>query len=196
MQLHDRPGGGPRRWRYTLPLLALLAVTAHAAPPSPADTYAGPAGQPGDGPGWQQGGFRGDDGAPATPLPWRQLNPEQRAFLKPLQSQWDRLPPRRQQRMAAQVQQWTQMPPQRQAEIQQRMTRWAQMTPQQRMEAARNAHAFQNMSPQDRQRVAEVFHRFQSLTPEQKQALREKFRAMRQARQNGMAPGASPPRPR
>ena len=85
------------------------------------------------------------DDIKATPLPWSQLNPTQRAMLAPLQSQWDQLPPHRQQRMAAHAEQWMQLPPERRAQIQQRMTRWAQMTPEQQRDAAHGEEAFRAM---------------------------------------------------
>jgi len=177
-----------------LPLAASLASAAIAAPPP--DTipaYAMPQtanNNRGDGLDNQgAGNFN------STPLPWRQLSPEQRAFLMPLKSQWNQLPARRQQRMAGNVEKWRQFPPQRQAQIQQRITRWAQMTPQQRFEAAANARKFQAMPPAERQRLQDAFQRFNSLSPEQRQMLFQKFRAEREARQR-MDGQQHPPPPR
>jgi hypothetical protein len=162
-------------FRMVLPLAALLAGSAIAAPPSQDPDTDGPyAGA--------RGGFA-DGGHRAAPLSWNQLNPQQRAFLKPLRSQWDQLPPWRQQHMAANVEKWQQFPPERQAQIQQRITRWAQMTPQERFQAARGERAFQAMTPGDQKRVQDAYQRFQSLTPEQRRELFQKFRAERQARQ-------------
>lgn len=172
-----------RRLRLLLAMLLTgiaLVGTAMAAPPTPGNPDNATMGETLNPFGPDANGNGRDARVATTPLPWNQLNAQQQAFLRPLQSQWDQLPPRRQQRMVGNVEHWSQLPPERQAQIQQRISHWAQMTPQQRQQAARNARRFQNMSPEDRQRVAEVFHRFQQLTPEQKQALREKFRRMRQ----------------
>ncbi len=162
--------------RTALLLFALLASAAWAAPPrdtQPADLGTRPAGVHDD-------AFNdGADDAKAAPLPWNQLNANQREMLAPLQSQWDRLPPRRQQRMATHAEQWAQLPPERREKIQHHLERWAQMTPEQRRDAARNEHAFQSMAPADRQRVQEAFRRFQSLSPEQRKLLIQRFRAER-----------------
>jgi hypothetical protein len=160
-------------------LAALLANAAWAAPPPEAmqpDT------------GMQSVGIHGDafddgkDNEKTTPLPWNQLNSDQRGMLAPLQSQWDRLPPRRQQRMAAHAEHWNQLPPERREQIRQHLAHWAQMTPEQRRDAAQNEHAFQSMAPADRERVQEVYKQFQSLTPEQQQILKQRFREQRAAR--------------
>jgi len=163
------------RWyRIVMPLVALLAGSAIAAPPAQPQDADAPYSD-------ARGGFDdGTDNIKPSPLPWSQLSPEQRAFLMPLKSQWNQLPARRQQRMAGNVEKWRQFPPQRQAQIQQRITRWAQMTPQQRFEAAANARKFQAMPPAERQ---------------QRQMLFQKFRAEREARQR-MDGQQHPPPPR
>jgi len=183
-----------RLWRValTLSLASLLAAPAIAAPPGDAnDPYAGSQ------PGWSRGSRATDDRHAGRfnrqPLPWSQLDAQQRAFLGPLKSHWDQLPPMRQQRIAARVQRWTQLPPERQAQIRGNIARFAQMSPEQRREAARGERNFQAMAPEDRQRVMEARRRFlESLTPEQRQALREKFRAEREARQHMRQQGQDP----
>jgi len=184
---------GLRWFVRTLPVAGLLAGAAIAAPPPDTiPSYALPQ---------TVNSYRGDgfnDGADKfnpTPLPWRELSPEQRAFLMPLKSQWNQLPPRRQQRMAGNVGKWMQLPPERQAQIQQRITHWAQMTPEQRFEAANNERRFQAMSPAERQRLQDAFQKFKSLSPEQRRILLQKFRAQREGRQR-MEGGQRPPQPR
>jgi Protein of unknown function (DUF3106) len=191
MRFRDTRFPDLRRFALALPLAAALAGSAIAAPPP--DTipaYAMP----------QTANNGRDDGlnesasnSNPAPLPWRQLSPEQRAFLMPLRSQWNQLPPRRQQRMAGNVEKWRQLPPERQAQIQQRITHFAQMTPEERFQAANNERRFQAMPPEERQRLQDAFQRFKSLSPEQRQLLLQKFRAQREARQK--MGGQQQPRP-
>lgn len=173
-----------RTQRFALLLSLLLAGAAWAAPLPPPDV-----------PPQSNLPERSDlfeDGAgnaKAAPLPWRQLNPAQRAMLAPLQSQWDQLPPHRQRRMAAHAEHWMQLPPERREQMQQHLARWARMTPEQRHDAARGERAFSAMPQADRQRVLDAYQRFQSLNPEQRKALMRRFREQRAARR-GMHPPA------
>ena len=169
MRNDDKRAAGGRRVMLAAPFALLLAGVALAVPPQvgPDTAAAAP--------------------VAAAPLPWSQLNRQQRDFLQPLQGQWDSLPPQRQQRMAGKVANWQRMPPEKQARIQQRLAQWAQMTPEQRRQAARNRQRFQQMTPEQRQRVQDAYARFQSLSPAERHLLMQRFRAERQRAGDGTA---------
>jgi Protein of unknown function (DUF3106) len=172
-----------------MPVALMLAASAVAAPPSDATPQYGDrqAGESRDN-GFDEGG-----NVKATPLPWSQLNPTQRAMFAPLREQWNQLPPRRQQRMAAHADQWMQLPPERRQQIQQRLVRWANMSPEQRRNAAQGERTFQAMPKADRQRVLDAYQRFQALSPEQRRMLMQRFREQREARRGADGAGQPPP---
>ncbi|HEV2607447.1 MAG TPA: hypothetical protein VGT79_05645, partial [Xanthomonadaceae bacterium] len=80
------------RWCGFVLSLAVLVVAGPACAAPPPDTIP-PSAMPQSASGYRGDGFeQGADNSNATPLPWRQLSPEQRGFLMPIRSQWNQLP--------------------------------------------------------------------------------------------------------
>ena len=58
--------------------------------------------------------------APAAPVPWSSLSPDQQRLLSRLSGQWDQLPPQRQQALADGGQRWLNMSPDQRSQARER----------------------------------------------------------------------------
>jgi hypothetical protein len=99
---------------------------------------------------------------------WSELNPTQRATLKPLERDWAGIDSDRKHKWMAIAERMPTMPADERSRIQARMTEWAAMSPQQRGQVRLNFQEAKQVAPADRRAQWEAY---QSLTAEQKRQL-------------------------
>lgn len=132
-------------------LLSLdLGGSAHAAAPEPKATKALPV------PAAEQG------------VRWQDLNPAQKAALKPLERDWSGIDLPRKQKWLELSARFPRMSADEQTRVQARMAAWAKMSPQERGQARLNYQDAKQVPAKDRQARWESY---QALSPEQKRQL-------------------------
>jgi hypothetical protein len=99
---------------------------------------------------------------------WRDLRPNQREALKPLENDWHTIDANRKQKWVEIADRFGSIPPAERVRIQERMTEWAKMSPLQRGQVRLQFQEAQRIAPQDRQAQWEAY---QALPAEQKQQL-------------------------
>ena len=113
----------------------------------------------------------GVDG-PARPseqgVRWQDLQPEQRAALKPLERDWARSSATQKQKWLEIAARFPNLPADEKSRIQARMAEWARLTPEQRGQARVNFQQAKQAAPQDRQSQWDAY---QSLSAEEKSKL-------------------------
>ena len=129
--------------------------------------------------------------APAVPIEWNRLQPDEQQALAPLRMQWAQLSTREQQRFRRLAERWQAMPQAHREAVEQRLSRWAAMTPQQRAALGNHYEKFRELPPGQQQQLRDAYHRFGSLPPEQRQALRERFEKMTPGERSAFAAGAA-----
>jgi Protein of unknown function (DUF3106) len=136
----------------TLALLLSLGLggSAHAAAPEPKAAKAMPV------PAAEQG------------VRWQDLNPAQKAALKPLERDWSAIDLPRKQKWLELSTRFPRMSADEQARVQARMAEWAKMSPQERGQARLNYQDAKQVPAKDRQARWESY---QALSPEQKRQL-------------------------
>lgn len=136
----------------TLALLLSLGLggSAHAAAPEPKAAKAMPV------PTVEQG------------VRWQDLNPAQKAALKPLERDWSGIDLPRKQKWLELSTRFPRMSADEQARVQDRMAAWAKMSPQERGQARLNYQDAKQVPAKDRQARWESY---QALSPEQKRQL-------------------------
>lgn len=136
----------------TLALLLSLGLggSAHAAAPEPKAAKAMPV------PAVEQG------------VRWQDLNPAQKAALKPLERDWSGIDLPRKQKWLELSTRFPRMSADEQARVQDRMAAWAKMSPQERGQARLNYQDAKQVPAKDRQARWESY---QALSPEQKRQL-------------------------
>jgi hypothetical protein len=116
--------------------------------------------------------------APAAPMAWSSMSPQQQQLLHNYQGTWESLPPERQQALANGSQRWLSMSPEQRSSAQQRFTQWRAMPPEQRQVLRQRWQQYKSMPPEQQQRVRESFNRFRQMPPERRQELRRQWRQM------------------
>ncbi len=99
---------------------------------------------------------------------WQELQPGQRATLKPLERDWASINANQKQKWLEIAARFPALPADEKTRIQARMAEWAQLTPEQRSQARVNFQQAKQVAPQDRQSQWEAY---QSLSPEEKRKL-------------------------
>lgn len=110
-----------------------------------------------------------------TPVPaaeqgtrWQDLNPGQRATLRPLEQGWPGIDANQKQKWLEIATRFPTLQPDEKSRIQARMTEWARLSPEQRREARVNYQQARQVAPRDRRSQWEAY---QSLPPEEKNKL-------------------------
>jgi hypothetical protein len=99
---------------------------------------------------------------------WSNLQPAQRAALKPLEREWPRLSAEQQQKWLVLSLRFNKMSLPEQMRVQDRMAEWAKLTPQERIQARLNFQEAKQLPAQSRQARWDAY---QALSPEKKQQL-------------------------
>ena len=110
-----------------------------------------------------------------TPVPaaeqgarWQELNPGQRAALRPLEHSWPGIDANQKQKWLEIATRFPTLQPDEKTRIQARMTEWARLSAEQRREARVNYQQAKQVAPRDRRSQWEAY---QSLPPEEKNKL-------------------------
>ncbi|KNZ32201.1 MAG: hypothetical protein AD742_13145 [Methylibium sp. NZG] len=101
-------------------------------------------------------------------LRWQQLDPAQRAALKPLERSWAGINANQKQKWAEIATRFPSLQPDEKARIQARMGEWAELSTEQRRDARVNFQQAQQVAPQDRRSRWEAY---QALPPEERSKL-------------------------
>lgn len=99
---------------------------------------------------------------------WQELNPGQRAALRPLERDWGAVNANQKQKWLEIATRFPTLQPDEKSRIQARMTEWAQLTAEQRRDARVNYQQAKQVAPQDRRSQWEAY---QSLPAEEKSKL-------------------------
>lgn len=110
-----------------------------------------------------------------TPVPaveqgarWQELNPGQRAALRPLEQSWPGIDANQKQKWLEIATRFPALQPDEKSRIQARMTEWARLSAAQRRDARVNYQQARQVAPRDRRSQWEAY---QSLPPEEKSKL-------------------------
>jgi Protein of unknown function (DUF3106) len=114
--------------------------------------------------------------APAGPVSWSSLSPDQQRLLSKFGNDWNSMPPARQQALARGSERWLGMSQTEKDQARDRFSRWQSLPPEQRQALRQRWQRFQSLSPQQKAEVRDNFHRFQQLPPARRQMLREQWR--------------------
>ncbi len=106
--------------------------------------------------------------APASPLSWARLSPEQHEALAPVQQQWDTFSEARKRRWLKIAARYPKMTPEEQKRLHERMAQWASLTQEERRVARENYQVSKDLPAQARERA---WKDYQKLSPEQKARL-------------------------
>ena len=107
--------------------------------------------------------------APAAPLAWKELQPNQQQLLQSYAQNWDSLPPARQQALARGARRWLSMDPAARAEARERFQAWQKLPEERRQLIRQRWEQFQQLDPQSKALVRQNFKAFMRLPPEQRQ---------------------------
>ncbi|MBS0365800.1 MAG: DUF3106 domain-containing protein [Proteobacteria bacterium] len=114
--------------------------------------------------------------APAAPITWSSLAPEQQRLLSGFNGEWKNLPPARQQALAQGSQRWLSMSDAQRQQASERFSRWRALPPEERAVLRNRWQNFQSLTPAQQAAMRQNFHRFQQLPPQRRQYLREQWR--------------------
>lgn len=106
--------------------------------------------------------------APANPLSWARLSPQQHEALAPVGRLWDSFSDARKRRWIKIAARYPKMSAEEQKRLHERMTQWANLTQEERRVARENYQVSKDLSAQARERA---WKDYQKLTPEQKARL-------------------------
>ena len=115
--------------------------------------------------------------APATPLAWRELGPNQQHLLQPYAMDWDSYPPARQQALARGAKRWLSMDPTARANARERFQSWQNLPDERRQLIRQRWERFQQLDPQSQALVRKKFEAFMRLPPAKRRMLRERWLA-------------------
>jgi hypothetical protein len=115
--------------------------------------------------------------APAAPLAWKDLQPNQQQLLQPYAQSWDSLPAERQQALSRGARRWLSMDPAQRAEAHERFQAWQKLPEQRRQLIRQRWEHFQQLDPEQKALVRQNFKAFMRLPPEQRRKLRERWLA-------------------
>jgi hypothetical protein len=115
--------------------------------------------------------------APAAPLAWKELQPNQQQLLQPYSKDWDSLPPARQQALARGAHRWLSMDPAARAEARERFQNWQKLPEERRQLIRKRWERFQQLDPESKSLVRQHFNAYMHLPPGKRRMLRERWLA-------------------
>ncbi len=115
------------------------------------------------------------DRSPASPLAWKDLQPDQQQLLQSYSKDWEALPAARQQALARGARRWLSMDPGQRDEARQRFQNWQKLPEERRQLIRKRWERFQQLDPESKALVRDNFQAFMRLPPEKRRMLRERW---------------------
>ncbi|HEV7432791.1 MAG TPA: DUF3106 domain-containing protein [Steroidobacteraceae bacterium] len=115
--------------------------------------------------------------APAAPLAWKDMQPNEQQLLQSYAKNWDSLPPARQQALAHGAQRWLSMDPTARGQARERFQTWQKLPEERRQLIRKRWERFQQLDPESRSLVRENFNAYMRLPPGKRHMLRQRWLA-------------------
>ena len=120
----------------------------------------------------------GSIAAPAQPIAWTALTPDEKGLLERVRPTWDELPAAAQHRLRVAAQRWPKLSDEQRDRLEQRLARWNAMTPGQRAQVRARYAEFETLPPDQRRRLRAAFRRYGGLPEAEREQLRNRFEQM------------------